>query len=147
MSSRKKTPDILGSVLGQPASEPERTPDILPDPQRGRAPARRARKPSAVTPPKETPAAVEPPRPASASAGEKAAVRVVWEYREVMFYDYGGYVVRYVNGKEWPNWKRKAPAMAAYLNRLGQEGWELVSLITPKRYHVLAVFKRRASAP
>jgi hypothetical protein len=48
-----------------------------------------------------------------------------------------------VNGEELPDWQSQ-PGVAAYSNQLGEEGWELVSLVagetTEQSYRI--IFKR-----
>ncbi len=140
MSNRKETPDILGSVLGSASPKPARQPDIMPHPKRKQAPARGTGPKPAASPPQPKPSASR--KRARKAQAEPASPPLAWEYRDVIFYDYGGYVVRYVGGQEWPNWKQSAPAMSDYINRLGRDGWEMVGLLSPKRYHLLAIFKR-----
>ena len=144
MSDRKETPDILGNVLGGPPAKPARVPDIMPDPKHRKAPARRPNKKTAHAPkPKVKPPAQTGARKSAAKTTSAPAPRTTaWEYQDVMFYDYGGYVVRYIGGKEMSDWKRRKAGMSDYINRLGGKGWELVSLIVPKRHHILAEFKR-----
>ena len=140
MSDRKKTPDILGNVLGGPPAKTQRTPDIMPDPQRKKPPARRPRKQTA---PRAAAKAPTPEtKPQSDPEPAPGTQPVAWEYRDVIFYDYGGYVVRYEGGGELPDWKRTAPRMSEYINQMGRDGWEMVGLLSPKRYHLLAIFKR-----
>jgi hypothetical protein len=144
MSDRKETPDILGNVLGGPPAKPARVPDIMPDPKHRKAPARRTRKKAGTAAaPKVKAAAKSTSKKAAAKKSTAPVARTdAWEYLDVMFYDYGGYVVRYIGGKEMSDWKRRNAGMSDYINRLGGKGWELVSLIVPKRHHILAVFKR-----
>jgi hypothetical protein len=144
MSDRKETPDILGSVLGS-APAPQRVPDIMPDPQRKKAPARRTRKKTNPAP-KAKPAAKSATRkPAAKPAAPSTPRPTAWEYQDVMFYDYGGYVVRHIGGKELPDWKRRKAGMSDYINRMGSKGWEMVGMTNPRRYHVLVIFKRPKS--
>jgi len=146
MSERKETPDILGSVLGGvPTEKPQRSPDIMPDSSRKKAPARRVRKKAQPKsqPGKKASPKPAPPKSAPAQSLDANQAVSVWEYRDVIFYDYGGYVTRYVEGEELPNWKRTAPPMSDFINQMGSEGWEMVGLLSPKRYHLLAIFKRR----
>lgn len=54
-----------------------------------------------------------------------------WEYLDV-YVDrevakVTAYKVRLVNGQELPNWS-KGPHYIQYLNTLGQQGWELLSV-------------------
>jgi len=144
MSDRKETPDILGNVLGGPPAKPARVPDIMPDPERKKAPARRTRKKAGTAAAPKVKAAAKSTSKKTADKKSTAPVARTdaWEYLDVMFYDYGGYVVRYIGGKEMSDWKRRNAGMSDYINRLGGKGWELVSLIVPKRHHILAVFKR-----
>lgn len=48
-----------------------------------------------------------------------------WEYTTVIV-DYD--VPRYVNGVEIPQWK-KGPPIWVYLNKLGDDGWEICGFI------------------
>jgi hypothetical protein len=68
---------------------------------------------------------------------------VEWEYREVVFRDYRGWRARVVNGVELGDWKT-APTIVEYLERVGREGWELVSMSDRHNNHKEAYFKRRA---
>ena len=49
-----------------------------------------------------------------------------YEYRELVTDVQEGTRVRYVDDEQ-PDW-RKGPRMVEYLNQLGAEGWELVSV-------------------
>ena len=49
-----------------------------------------------------------------------------WEYMEVITGDYGKKAWR-VNGDELSNWKQQS-YISDYLNQLGAQGWELVSV-------------------
>ncbi len=49
-----------------------------------------------------------------------------WEYMEVITGDYGKRPWR-VNGEEMANWKQQV-YISDYLNELGAQGWELVSV-------------------
>lgn len=148
MSDRKETPDILGSVLGGPPAKPTRSPDIIPDPEGKKAPTRRAgsqRRPTAKPKPQATAKAGARPATKKTAPVKKPVPAVpvtAWEYREVMFYDYGGYVVRSVDGKDLSDWKRRKIRMSDYINRMGGKGWEMVGLTNPRRYYILTVFKR-----
>jgi hypothetical protein len=108
MSTRKKTPDILGEILSSPA--PAATELELPPAQS--APARQAQTRSAK------------PRPlAPQSLVEK---RRVWEYRVVSFQDYKGWRPRFIDGKEVEDWT-SGPALHDYLAEMGQAGWDLAA--------------------
>ncbi|NJN82726.1 MAG: DUF4177 domain-containing protein [Caldilineaceae bacterium] len=73
-------------------------------------------------------AANQPVAPAK-SASRPQSYAVAWEYLEIIFRDSRGYRPRYVNRTELADWK-ELPVMHEYLNQLGAEGWELIS-ITP----------------
>jgi hypothetical protein len=49
-----------------------------------------------------------------------------WEYLFVSAEQSRDYVVRYINGKELPNWE-KGDTIYTFANKMGGEGWELVS--------------------
>ena len=140
MSDRKKTPDILGNVLGGPLAKTQRTPDIMPDPKRKKPATRRTRPPTKTSPSSES--SPETKITPNSSIPSSIAQPIAWEYRDVMFYDYGGYVLRYESGRELSNWKRTAPTLSEYLAQMGQDGWEMVGMLAPKRYHLLVIFKR-----
>jgi hypothetical protein len=125
MADRKQTPDVLSEVLGAgQAGQPE---------------------PSAVQPATES--QVAPP-----SSGRKPATRRAssrrkaepprWEYREILFRDYGGLRPRFVDGEEQEGWKR-LPVIQEYLNQLGEEGWELAGVGSRHKDQVPFYFKRR----
>ncbi len=59
-----------------------------------------------------------------------------WEYLEVAALDRGNsfWVPYRVNGEELKDW-RKGPNIHTYLNELGQQGWELVTIGTHDDYH------------
>ena len=117
MTSRKETPDVLSEILGGEPSVPE--PKPVPKPQ----PA-----------PKRRPPAKKPGR-------QSRSRRPKWEYKEVIFRDYGGYRPRYVNGEEARGWKR-APVIHEYLNQLGEQGGELVSVGGRHNDEMPAYFRR-----
>ncbi len=50
-----------------------------------------------------------------------------YEYRELVTDMQGWTRVRYVDGHEQPDWQT-GPRMVDYLNQLGAEGWDLVSV-------------------
>ncbi len=56
-----------------------------------------------------------------------------WEYKFLTaaypHQQHGIHVVKYVDGKEIPNWKQRSWWMTQALNELGKEGWELVSVV------------------
>src|SRR5512139_764408 len=103
MADRKRTPDIMGEILG---GEP-----AVPVTAAAPRPAQR---------PRRRPPAREP------SAPPKAKLPT-WEYMEVVFRDYGGFRARYVNGQEQQGWKQ-APVIYEYLNQVGDQGWEMVGV-------------------
>jgi len=117
MADRKRTPDVLGEILGGGPPEPVASP--LPKPA-----ATAKRKPTARKP-------REPTKPKQSK----------WEYMEVVFRDYGGYRPRFVNGEEQSCWK-KAPLIREYLNQVGEEGWELVGVGGRHNDQMPAYFKR-----
>lgn len=84
--------------------------------------------------PKARPARRKVQTPLSPAAVSEAAppVPVIvkpveWEYREVIFRDYRGWRVRFIDGREPRDWK-SGPALLEYLEQVGKEGWELVSI-------------------
>ena len=66
---------------------------------------------------------------------------VEWEYREVIFRDYRGWRVRFIDGREPRDWKN-GPSLLEYLEQAGQEGWELVSMSDPHHSQKEAYLKR-----
>jgi hypothetical protein len=124
MADRKQTPDILGEILGGDAPAVPPQPESVVEPK---APA------------KPTPA---PRQKASTTRRRSKPKPERWEYREVVFRDYGGYRPRYVNGEEQPGWKT-APIIYEYLNQVGDEGWELVGVGGQNDREMPAYFRRR----
>ena len=129
MSNRKETPDVLGEILGG-ASAPATT--------------------AAPAPP------VKPTKTDKAKSATKSrtnnssrtARRVtnkppIWKYMSVRFRDYRGWRPRYVNGSELSGWKN-GPLIEEYLNQLGQDGWEMVGIVSSGRSERDAYFKRAA---
>jgi hypothetical protein len=131
MASRKETPDVLGELLGGAGLEP-----VPPLPAPAAAPA--PPKPKKAKTPGSTPART-PKTPAPAPIAE---LPVQWEYLEVVFRDYRGWRAHAVNGRELGNWKNAAP-LVDYVKRLGDEGWEMVSMSDQHRNQKEAYFKRR----
>jgi hypothetical protein len=117
MADRRQTPDILGEILGGEPSVPE--PPPAPEPKPAPRPRQAARK----------------------SSRRSRSRQQQWEYVEVVFYDYGGYRPRYVNGVEQKGWKR-SPIIHEYLNQRGEEGWELVGVGSRHKRDMPAYFKR-----
>jgi hypothetical protein len=117
MAGRRQTPDVLGDVLGDVPQVPQARAAPEPKPATKRRPAPRRSSPSSRS---------QNPR---------------WEYREIVFRDYGGYRPRLVDGIEQRGWK-DAPFMHPYLNQLGEEGWELASLSPHHKNEMLAYLKR-----
>ncbi len=116
MANRKATPDVLGEVLAA-AAAPVQSPPAAP-----------AGKVERLPPAQPSPA----PSPA----------QPVWEYRTVVFRDYRGLRPRRVDGTELADWKTQ-PTLHDYLNQVGQQGWELVSLLDQRSYEKEGVFKRQ----
>jgi chromosome partitioning protein len=55
-----------------------------------------------------------------------------WEYIIVTFQDYKGWRPRFENGLQYKDWMN-LPLMSEYINDLGAEGWELVSVSAGER--------------
>lgn len=130
MSARKPTPDILDDVLAADAVDAT---DIgIPVVQPASpAPRRRvARSKTAISPTPEP----TPPIPIVTKPVE-------WEYCEVIVRDYRGWRVRYVDGRERSDWKN-GPTLREYLEQVGKEGWELVSLSERHHNQKIAYLKR-----
>lgn len=138
MADRKKTPDLLASVLNEPVllGEEEVKAVVIVEPAKP-APQKKARA-KKETPAKPAPATPASPPPASAPA--------VWEYMEVTFREYDGWRPRLINGKEVRGWKSQ-PVIHDYLNQMGVAGWELVSMGERHRNQKEGYFKRLASTP
>lgn len=123
MADRKQTPDVLGEILGGEPAAPVAAPPAKPKPtSRRKAPAAKSTEPAKTT-------------------QRRRAKRQAWEYMEVVFRDYSGYRPRYVNGEEQKGWK-EAPIIYEYLNRLGEQGWELVGVGGQNNREMPAYFKR-----
>ncbi len=134
MSNRKQTPDILGSVLGGQPDGLDQASNAVPAPGE---PSKPGPQNAARTVAKQADPAPEPaPQPTPPA----------WEYRDVVFDDHDGYIVRYTGTKEMPDWKRRKVSLSAYINRMGAKGWEIVSLAPIRRNQLLVIFKRQKSA-
>jgi len=55
--------------------------------------------------------------------------------------DYRGWRPRFVDGSELPGWK-EGPEILGYLNELGEDGWEMVGIVSKGRSERDAYFKR-----
>lgn len=135
MSARKPTPDnILDDVLG--AAELDETIIEIPVFQASPpAPKARSMRRKAQTPSSAVVSEVAPPAPVVFKPIE-------WEYREVIFRDYRGWRVRYIDGREQSNWKH-GPTLLEYLAQAGKEGWELVSM-SDRHYNQKEAYLKRA---
>jgi hypothetical protein len=135
MSARKPTPDnILDDVLG--AAEIDEAIIEIPVFQPAPPPAPKAR-------PARRKAQISPVDASTATPPVPLVIKPVeWEYREVIFRDYRGWRVRYVNGREQANWKQ-GPTLLAYLEQAGREGWELVS-ISDRHHNQKEAYLKRA---
>lgn len=129
MSNRKETPDVLGEILGG-ASEPATT----------TAPASPVKPAKTVKTKSATGSRAIGPKRAARKTTKK---RPTWEYMSVRFRDYRGWRPRHVNGSELSGWK-KGPLIEEYLNELGQDGWEMVGIVSSGRSERDAYFKRAA---
>jgi len=132
MSNRKETPDVLGEILGgapAPATSAVSTPLVKPAK-------------SAKTKSVKTKSATKNRTHSSNRAARKATKKQpIWEYMSVRFRDYRGWRPRHVDGNELSDWK-KGPLIEAYLNQLGQDGWEMVGIVSSGRSERDAYFKR-----
>jgi hypothetical protein len=132
MSTRKPTPDILDDVLGA-GNVAETDAEIPIFPTAAQAPKTRPTRSKAQLTPELEPEPT-PPIPVIVKPVE-------WEYREVIVRDYRGWRVRFVDGRERSNWKN-GPTLREYLEQVGKEGWELVSLSERHHNQKTAYFKR-----
>jgi len=134
MADRKKTPDLLASVLNEPVllGEDEVKAEVKLEGAKAKPQKKSKPKPKQKTAP--TPKASAPPVPAPP----------VWEYMEVTFREYDGWRPRLINGKELRSWKSQ-PVIHDYLNQMGTAGWELVSMGERHRNQKEAYFKRPVS--
>ena len=120
MAGRKQTPDVLSDVLGDVPRAPQT--QAAPEPK---------------------PAAKRKPRPQRSSPfGRSQKPR--WEYREIVFRDYGGYRPYLVDGVAQRDWK-DAPPLRSCLNELGEDGWELAGLSPHHKNEMLVYLKRPRS--
>jgi hypothetical protein len=127
MASRKQTPDILAEILGGETPE-------MPPPAKAAPPKAKRTAPRQAAAPKRTSETAAPP----ASK---------WEYQVVTFQDHRGWLPRFINGKETPDWIN-GPALDIYLAQLGDQGWELVAASSGERMYgagdrLQLFFKRR----
>ena len=129
MSNRKETPDVLGEILGGAA-----------------APATTA---TPAPPVKSAKTVKAQPATRSRTTGSRHTTRKatkkqpIWEYLSVCFRDYRGWRPRHVDGSELSGWKN-GPLIEKYLNQLGQDGWEMVGIVSSGRSERDAYFKRAA---
>lgn len=125
MADRKKTPDVLGAVLGDTPASAE---PLIPTPAEATdTPAKTPKKERSKTARRKVEPRVFPPRQ--------------WEYRTVVFYNYRGWKPRYIDDVELAGWK-DLPNMPAYINQMGEEGWELAGASDVGRNELLTFFKR-----
>jgi hypothetical protein len=64
-----------------------------------------------------------------------------WEY---LVLDYGLNKARSINGIELPHWERAPNSLGDYLNKLGDDGWEMTTSITGDDYTFGRIFLKRA---
>lgn len=104
MNQRKETPDVLSEILGGGVSPPATTqsPPLPAKPKSARKPRRASTSQSRSTSP------------------------VKWEYIVASFQDHKGWRPRYLNGVELDQWM-DGPLMHEYIDRRGEEGWELTT--------------------
>jgi hypothetical protein len=131
MSSESQPTDILDDIF---SADPDETAENVPafDLAASTAKARPARR-KAQAPPADV-SEVAPPVPVVIKPVE-------WEYREVIFRDYRGWRVRFIDDREPRDWKH-GPTLLAYLEQAGKEGWELVSMSDPHHNQKAAYLKR-----
>ncbi len=63
-----------------------------------------------------------------------------WEY---LILDYGLNKARSVNGHEIPSWQRQSLSLADYINKLGEDGWEMTGSLTADDYTFGRLFFKR----
>lgn len=117
MNNDSQPPDILDDIF---SVNIDKAGENIPTFDLATPKARPARRKTQALP---SPAAVSeaaPPVPVIVKSVE-------WEYREVIFRDYRGWRVRFIDGREPRDWKN-SPALLEYLEQVGKEGWELVSI-------------------
>lgn len=124
--SRKETPDVLGEILAgaPPVVAP---PPVTPAPQ----PAG-----PALNKPRERKPPAGPTRPTTTERPQPAVVAPTakperWEYLVVSLQDHRGWRPRFINGQEVRNWTQ-APLIHAYVDQLGEDGWDLVAASSGK---------------
>jgi hypothetical protein len=104
MAERKQTPDILSEILaGTPAPEP------LPiKPVTKRTEVNASRNPSPKSP------------------GRAQSKKNRYEYEVVSLQEHKGWRIRFINGREIPNWI-SAPLIHETILQRASDGWELVA--------------------
>ncbi len=63
-----------------------------------------------------------------------------WEY---LILDFGLNKARSVNGRELVSWQRQPESLADYINKLGEDGWEMTSSLTGEDYNFGRLFFKR----
>lgn len=63
-----------------------------------------------------------------------------WEY---LILDFGLNRARSANGHEIPNWQRQPVTLVEYINKLGEDGWEMTGSITGEDYNFGRLFFKR----
>lgn len=128
MSNRRATPDILGEILGTPASEVRPHADEAGEGAPG----------AAVT---NAPAAARKSRPRKPATQPQPVLRTAWEYMTVTLGEHNGWRPRMVNQTALENWTYQ-PLLCDFLNIVGGYGWELTAIIDVGRSRKEAFFKR-----
>ncbi len=143
MADRKKTPDLLASVLNDPVLLGEDEVKAVVKVEEAKAKPQKKSQPKPKTTPESAPKAKPAAAPTPVSAPPVSPP--TWEYMEVTFREYDDWRPRLINGKELRGWKSQ-PVIHDYLAQMGAQGWELVSMGDRHRNQKEAYFKRQISS-
>jgi hypothetical protein len=134
-SDRKKTPDILGEILtdistGSPISSKFAEAQEL---QVKIDKKKREVKPVVPNKTRNARRTTTPRQAASLIRGDISQKNIT-EYRLVSFQNYHGWRPRFINGIELEKWTEN-PVIHTFINRLSEEGWELVTSSSGERMY------------
>lgn len=136
MNKHQQTPDILSEILGggvKPAAE-NAVPPVEPKTPAVRVPARRQSKSKLVSNSESQEKEKLLPKSQSRISGKNTVAIKEYEYSLVTFQDHKGWRVRFINGIQVSNWS-DGELIHQCLQRMGKEGWELVSACAGERMY------------